>query len=155
MPCCCLFLVVLIFHFQSWQELVWGELDYSCIQWGSISCLAGSDINWKRKPTCKWREIQYLLLLPVFFNIDYQGHLHLLASLLGLMHKSALWFVPLPASICSGHFYSPPGVFSGLISIQICLWGLSPLLTPKKKSKRRCSEQSGKKCMSLSRRRSL
>lgn len=25
----------------------------------------------------------------VFFNIDYQGHLHLLASLLGLMHKSA------------------------------------------------------------------
>lgn len=32
----------------------------------------------------------------VFFNIDYQGHLHLLASLLGQMHKSALCFVPLP-----------------------------------------------------------
>lgn len=25
----------------------------------------------------------------VFFNTDYQGHLHLFASLLGLMHKSA------------------------------------------------------------------
>lgn len=31
----------------------------------------------------------------VFFNIDYHGHLHLLISLLGLMHKSAPCFVPL------------------------------------------------------------
>lgn len=60
-----LFLVVLMFLFQSWQELVWGGLNYSCIQRGSISCLAGSNINWKRKPTCRQREMQSFLVLPL------------------------------------------------------------------------------------------
>lgn len=32
----------------------------------------------------------FATLSTIFFNIDYQGHLHLPANLLGLMYKSAL-----------------------------------------------------------------
>ena len=51
----------------------------------------------------------------VFFSIDQREHLHPPVSLLGLMHESAPWSVPLPThhGINPGHSCPPPGVFPG------------------------------------------
>lgn len=117
LPCYWLFLVVLMFHLQSGQELVWGGLNYSHIQRGSISCLAGSDINWKEKPTCKQRETAtFAPSSTVFFSSDQHGHLHLPARADAQICRVVC---PRPIrGVNPGHSCPPPGVFPGQGSYQ-------------------------------------
>lgn len=134
-----LFLAVLMFHFQSRRELVWGGLNYSCIQGSRISSLAGSDINCKRKPICKQRETQPLLLLSLSSSILQCEHLHPPVSL-ELMHKSTPRSVPLPTLMALSQGTLVP-LMGSFISIQTWLWESSPVLIPQNKSKGRCTRQ--------------
>lgn len=67
LPCRWLFLVVLMFHLRSGLELVWGGLNYSCIQRGLVSCLAGSNISCKGNLPVEAKAT--LLLLPLSSSI--------------------------------------------------------------------------------------
>lgn len=84
LPCWWLFLVVLIFHLQSGLELVRGGLNYSCIQRGLISCLAGSNISWKGNFLSggKWS-----LAISSVVSSEHR-HLHLQVCLIEQMHES-------------------------------------------------------------------
>lgn len=107
-----------MYHFQSRQESSLCGLDYSHIQRGSISHLPGSDINWKRKPTCKQKEMQPFLLLPLssstLIKVDPSTHLSARADGMNPHHDLSPCLPSM--ALTQGTLDPPPGVFPSQVS---------------------------------------